>query len=162
MCGDKVASASLDLDCTPHPTTANNGKRTLIPSPLPISSPHFSSPLPSIPSLPPPASVTTSSQVHLMSAEPAWEHIITNTQLRSLLNPSASPLYALFGSLSLLLHFVHHSAQEKTLQSAVSVLSSLFCVQYAFYLYHSAAVCVCEPWLILLPYRLTLSHSFSE
>lgn len=112
-----------DSDTNATPTSVNN-QRILAPSPLPIASPHLSSPLPLLPSLPPPASVNTASKSHLLPPEPYWEHTVTMQELEALLKPLPSShcplLHSLMGSLSLLLHFVYYASQDKQLGTVVS------------------------------------------
>ena len=88
-------------------------------TPFPIPSPRLSSPLPSIPSLPPPASDLPGGRGGVVSLEsPIWECHVSLSQLSSLLEVGSddkglSPLEMFVGSLSLLVHWIREAALDR-------------------------------------------------
>lgn len=111
------------------PPTAS--KPVLGRTPFPIPSPRLSSPLPSIPSLPPPASEFPGARGGVVSLEsPIWERHVTLSQLTPLLEPSnneeggggggLTPLELFVGSLALLLHWVREAAMDRYINHQVS------------------------------------------
>ena len=95
-------------------------KPSLGPSPLPISSAQLSSPLHSIPSLPPP---TNQPIVGVVSTgPPVWDHKVTKSEWHALLQNDSENLSSLkrfLGSLSLLVHWVKEASSDRYLQQQV-------------------------------------------
>lgn len=88
---------------------------------MPLPSPRLASPLPSIPSLPPPGSELPSDG-EISLEVPIWERSVTMAQLNTLIEAShegLNPLERFIGSLSLLLHWVKEASQDRYLQQQV-------------------------------------------
>ena len=102
-------------------------KPSLGPSPLPISSTQLSSPLHSIPSLPPP---TNQPIVGVVSTgPPVWDHKVTKSEWHALLQNDSENLSSLkrfLGSLSLLVHWVKEASSDRYLQQQVITCVRLY------------------------------------
>jgi hypothetical protein len=95
-----------------------------------VVSSRLSSPIPSIPSLPPPLSeppdIVSSMQ------NPSWERHVSSSQLNTLLKPNSeglNPLEQFIGSLALLIHWVKEASMDRYLLQQVVTL-----MQYKLYL----------------------------